>query len=61
MRAPVIMPRDANQRCSIDFVADVLSDGWRFRTPVVVDDFAREKLVLVVNLNSCCGYGQYLS
>ena len=30
-RAPMAIPQGANQRWSIDFVADVLSDGRRFR------------------------------
>jgi putative transposase len=35
-----------NQRWSLDFVADTLADGRRFRV-VVVDDFTRECLALM--------------
>ena len=38
-----------NQRWSLDFVSDVLADGRRFRVLVVVDDFTRECLTLVVD------------
>ena len=39
----------ANQRWSLDFVSDVLADGRRFRVLVIVDDFTRECLALVVD------------
>ena len=48
-RAPMAIPQGPNQRWSIDFVADVLSDGRRFRILAVVDDFTRECLALVVD------------
>ena len=48
-RAPMAIPQGANQRWSVDFVADVLSDGRRFRILVVVDDYTRENLALVVD------------
>jgi putative transposase len=38
-----------NQRWSLDFVADTLDSGRRFRILVVVDDFTRECLALVVD------------
>jgi transposase InsO family protein len=38
-----------NQRWSLDFAADVLSDGRRLRILVVVDDFSRECLALVAD------------
>jgi putative transposase len=41
-RAPMTLPQAPNQRWSLDFVSDVLSDGRRFRVLVVVDDFTRE-------------------
>ncbi|PXW80512.1 hypothetical protein BZA02_1051, partial [Ruegeria sp. P4] len=31
-----------NQRWSLDFVSDSLSDGRRFRVLCVIDDFSRE-------------------
>lgn len=48
-RAPMTMPQGPNQRWSLDFVADQLVDGRRFRVLVVVDDFTRERLALVVD------------
>jgi hypothetical protein len=38
-RAPIAIPQAANQRWSLDFAFDALSDGRRFRILVVVDDF----------------------
>jgi putative transposase len=43
------LPQGLDQRWSLDFVTDVLADGRRFRTLVVVDDFTRECLALVVD------------
>ena len=48
-RAPMTLPQQANQRWSLDFVSDVLADGRRFRVLVIVDDFTRECLALVVD------------
>jgi len=48
-RAPMTIPQGPNQRWSLDFAADVLSDGRRFRILVVVDDFSRECLALVAD------------
>jgi putative transposase len=48
-RAPMTLPQGANQRWSLDFVSDVLTDGRRFRVLVIVDDFTRECLALVVD------------
>ena len=48
-RAPMTLPQGVNQRWSLDFVADVLADGRRFRVLVIVDDFTRECLALVVD------------
>ena len=48
------IPQGPNQRWSLDFASDVLSDGRRFRILVVVDDFSRECLALVVD-NSLSG------
>ena len=50
-RAPMTLPQGPNQRWSLDFVSDVLADGRRFRVLVVVDDFTRECLALVVELS----------
>jgi len=35
-RAPMTLPQQRNQRWSLDFVSDTLSDGRRFRVLVVV-------------------------
>ena len=48
-RAPLTLPQGPNQRWSLDFVSDTLVDGRRFRVLVVVDDFTRECLALVVD------------
>ena len=47
--APMLVPTGPNQRWSLDFVADALSDGRRFRTLNIVDDFAREAIAIVVD------------
>ena len=38
------LPQGPNQRWSLDFVSDTLTDGRRFRILAVVDDFTRECL-----------------
>lgn len=48
-RAPIALPQSSNQRWSLDFVSDTLTDGRRFRILAVVDDFTRECLCLVVD------------
>ena len=48
-RAPMALPQGPNQRWSLDFVSDTLDSGRRFRVLVVVDDFTRECLALVVD------------
>ena len=48
-RAPMTIPQEPNQRWSLDFASDVLVDGRRLRILVVVDDFSRECLALVVD------------
>jgi putative transposase len=48
-RAPIALPGGVNQRWSLDFVSDTLSDGGRFRILCVVDDFSRECLALVAD------------
>jgi putative transposase len=53
-RAPMAIPQDANQRWSLDFVSDALSDGRRFRVLCVIDDFTRECLATVAD-NSLSG------
>jgi len=48
-RAPMTLPQGPDQRWSLDFVSDTLTDGRRFRILVVVDDFTRECLCLVAD------------
>ncbi|WP_156876303.1 IS3 family transposase [Salipiger abyssi] len=48
-RAPMAIPQGPNQRWSLDFVSDSLSDGRRFRVLCVIDDFSRECLATVVD------------
>jgi len=48
-RSPMAMPDGPNQRWSLDFVADALSWGRRFRVLCIVDDFTQEALALVVD------------
>jgi putative transposase len=49
MRALLASPDGPNQRWSLDFVSDALSWGRKFRILVVLDDFTREALTLVVD------------
>ena len=42
-------PQGPNQRWSMDFVSDTLTDGRRFRILAVMDDFSRECLSLVAD------------
>jgi putative transposase len=48
-RRLLLVPDAANQRWSLDFVGDALTDGRRFRILAVVDDFTRECLALVAD------------
>ena len=48
-RAPLALPQGPNQRWSLDFLHDQLSDGRRFRILAIVDDFTRECLALVAD------------
>jgi len=41
-RQPIELPQKVNERWSMDFVSDVLSNGRRIRTLNIVDDFSRE-------------------
>src|SRR5262245_29349922 len=49
MRAPMSVPQGPNQRWSLDFASDTLTDGRRLRILVVVDDFSRECLCLLAD------------
>ena len=48
-RAPMALPQGPNQRWSLDFVSDTLTDSRRFRMLAVVDDFTRECIALVAD------------
>ena len=48
-RAPMLVPLRPNERWSLDFVSDQLTDGRRFRILAIVDDCTRECLALVAD------------
>jgi len=48
-RAPMMIPFAPNERWSLDFVSDQLTDGRRFRILAIVDDCTRECLALVAD------------
>ena len=48
-RAPMLVPLRPDERWSLDFVSDQLTDGRRFRILAVVDDCTRECLALVAD------------
>ena len=48
-RAPMLIPMAANDRWSLDFVSDQLTDGRRFWILTVVADCTRECLALVAD------------
>ncbi|WP_342734582.1 IS3 family transposase [Bradyrhizobium sp. B117] len=48
-RAPMLVPMTPNDRWSLDFVSDQLTDGRRFRILTVVDDCTRECLALLAD------------
>ena len=48
-RAPMLVPLRPNERWSLDFVSDQLTDGRRFRILTVVDDCTRENLALMAD------------
>ncbi len=48
-RQPLATPTEPNQRWSMDFVADALNDGRRFRSLNIVDDYNRRCLAAEVD------------
>ena len=48
-RRPIEVPLQANERWSLDFVSDQMTDGRRFRILTVVDNCTRECLALVAD------------
>src|SRR5260370_18107522 len=58
-RAPMTIPQGPNQRWSLDFASDTLSDGRRFRILAAVDDFTRECLAWwrIPRSQACVSHG----
>jgi len=48
-RLPIVMPVRPGERWSMDFVADQLMDGRRFRLLAIVDDYTRQCLAIHVD------------
>lgn len=48
-RQPMSLPAKVNERWSMDFVSDQLSNGRRFRVLNVVDDYSRESIAQYVD------------
>jgi putative transposase len=48
-RQPLAIPTQQNERWSMDFVSDALTDGRKFRSLNIVDDFNRECLAAEVD------------
>lgn len=48
-RSPMLLPMAPNERWSLDFVSDQLTDGRRLRVLCVVDDCTRECLGLIAD------------
>jgi putative transposase len=51
MRVPLIAPRRAGERYSMDFMSDSLATGRSFRTLNIVDDYTRECLAIEVDMS----------
>ena len=50
-RIPMALPTTVNERWSMDFVHDQLSNGRRFRVLNIVDDYSREAIAQVVDFS----------
>ena len=50
-RQPIEVPTAPNQRWSMDFVSDQLSNGRRFRVLNVVDDYSRKMVGQLVQVS----------
>src|SRR5437773_477682 len=48
-RQPLVIPTRPNERWSMDFISDALSEGRKFRSLNIVDDFNRECLAAEVD------------
>ena len=51
VRAPLVAPRRAGERYSMDFMSDSLATGRGFRTLNIVDDYTRECLAIEVDMS----------
>ena len=51
-RQPMEVPININEKWSMDFVSDQLSDGRRFRVLNIVNDYSREMVVQLVSVRS---------
>jgi putative transposase len=49
VKEPLEQPRSVNQSWSMDFMSDVLTNGKRFRTFNIIDDYNREALAIEVD------------
>lgn len=52
-RTPMVVPSKPDTRWSMDFVSDQLSNGRRFRTLNVIDDYSREVLGQLTATSIC--------
>ena len=50
-RLPMEEPLNVNERWSMDFVSDQLSNGRRFRVRNIVDDYSREMVGQLVSVS----------
>ncbi len=50
-RLPMIVPSRSNQRWSMDFVSDQLSNGRRFRVLNIVDDYTKEMVGQLISVS----------
>ena len=50
-RAPMAVLQGTNQRWSLDFFSDALTDSRLFRVLAVMDDFSRECLALIADVS----------
>ena len=48
-RAPLTVPAAPNERWSLDFISDALTNGQRFRVLCVIDDYSRECLACIAD------------
>lgn len=51
IKVPLVQPEAPNRTWSMDFMSDVLTDGRRFRTLNILDDFNRQGLCIEVDFS----------